>query len=85
MDHEKLEVVRNAVWQVLRARVAEFDPAALSESVLLRGSRYVGHQFVLGHVKLRWLIGEQKLWLHEDGQVPRAIDLTRPQSSQKAA
>ncbi len=85
MHHEQLEQVRNTVWRVLRARVAEFDPAAVSESVLLRGSRYVGHQFVLGHVKLRWLIGEQKLWLHEDGQVPRAIDLTPPQSAQKAA
>ncbi len=85
MHYEQLESVRSVVWQVLRARVAEFDPAAISESVLLRGSRYVGHQFVLERVKLRWLVGEQKLWLHEDGLAPRAIDLTQPQPAQKAA
>lgn len=85
MHHEQLETVREVVRRVLRARNPEFDPAAINESVLMRGARLAGHQFTTGRYKLRWLIGEQKLWLHEEGQAPRAIDINEPAAAQKAA
>jgi hypothetical protein len=85
MHHQDLESVRKSVRQVLRERAPEFDPQEVSESVLLRGARVVGQQFILGHVKIHWLAGQTQLWLFEDGQPPSAIDLNSPPTAQKAA
>ncbi len=85
MHHQELESVRQAVRQLLRERAADLDPQETSESVLLRGARVVGQQFILGHVKIHWLAGQTQLWLFEEGQTPCAIDLTPPPTAQKAA
>ena len=85
MHHQELESVRQAVQQLLRERAPEFDPLDISESVLLRGARVVGQQFVLGRVKIHWLAGQPQLWLFEEGQTPSAIELTPPPPAQKAA
>ena len=85
MHHQELESVRRVVRQLLRERAADFDPQAVSETVLLRGARVVGQQFIFGRVKIHWLAGQPQLWLFEEGQAPSAIDLTPPPTAQKAA
>jgi hypothetical protein len=86
MHHEELEKVREAVRAVLQSRFPELGGVPLTESVLLRGSRVAGHQFVVGAIKLRWLIGQDRLWLHEGDLAPRSFDLAQPVSrAQRAA
>ena len=85
MHHHELESVRQAVRNLFRERSPEFDSQEVSETVLLRGSRVVGQQFVLGRVKIQWLAGQPKLWLFEEGQLPNSIELTPPPTAQKAA
>lgn len=85
MHHQELEKIRDAVGRWFRQRLPEFDPRTLGESVLLRGSRVVGHQFVHRGTKIHWYVGQPKLLVFEDGQAPVAVELTEPAPTQKAA
>lgn len=97
MYHQDLELARQAVRRFLTAQVADFQASRLTESVLLRGARVVGHHFVYALrdgvfglddpqvIRIDWFAGQTQLHIREPSKPSQAWDWRETPTIQRAA
>lgn len=97
VHHQELEIVRAAVRRFLIARWPDDSLSGPAESILLKGLRVIGHQFVCTlprtsrdagagkPVQIRWLAGETQLQIREPEQPVYTWDWRSTSVVQRAA